>query len=51
MEGRGPTQIGSLLEQEHIPNPTVHQGKETAYPYKWDTSTVVHILERREYTG
>ena len=51
MEGRGPTQIGSLLEKERVPNPTAHQGKETAYPYKWDTSTVVHILERREYTG
>ena len=51
MEGRGPTQIGNLLEQEHIPNPTTYQGKESDYPYRWDTTTVVHILERREYTG
>ena len=24
---------------------------ETADPYHWNTNTVVHILERREYTG
>ena len=51
MEGRGPTQIGSLLEKERVPTPTMHQGKPSDYPCKWDTSTVVHILERREYTG
>ena len=34
-----------------MPNPTTHQGKPSDYPYKWDISTVVHILERREYTG
>ncbi len=51
MEGRGPTQIGSLLEKECVPNPTVHQRKTSDYPCKWETSTVVHILERKEYTG
>ena len=59
MEGRGPTQIARILEAEHILNPTAYQRKqglntpnsETDYPYSWYNATVVHILERREYTG
>ena len=59
MEGRGPMQIAKLLQEEKVLNPTAykkHEGiktpsPETADPYHWNTNTVVHILERREYTG
>lgn len=59
MEGRGPMQIAKALREEQVLNPTaykIRQGrrtpnKETADPYYWNTNTVVHILERREYTG
>ena len=40
-------------------NPTAYKRRagiktpspETSNPYHWNTNTVVHILERREYTG
>ena len=59
MEGRGPMQIAKLLQEEKVLNPTSYKKREgiktpspeTADPYHWNTNTVVHILERREYTG
>ena len=59
MEGRGQMQIAKLLQEEKVLNPTAYKKREgiktpspkTADPYHWNTNTVVHILERREYTG
>ena len=59
MEGRGPMQIAKQLKEEQILNPTAYKCKEgiktpnpeSADPYHWNTNTVVHILERQEYTG
>ena len=59
MEGRGPMQIAKFLQEEKVLNPTAYKKREgiktpspeTADPYHWNTNTVVHILERREYTG
>ena len=59
MEGRGPMQIAKQLKEEMILNPTAYKRKngikspspEPADPYNWNNSTVVHILERQEYTG
>ena len=59
MEDRGPMQIAKLLQEEKLLNPTAYKRQigiktpspETADPYHWNTNTVVHILERREYTG
>lgn len=59
MEGRGPMQIAKLLQEEKVLNPTAYKRRlgiktpspETTDPYHWNTNTVVHILERREYTG
>ena len=59
MEGRGPMQIAKLLQAERVLNPTAYKRRdgiktpspETADPYHWNPNTVVHILERREYTG
>ena len=59
MEGRGPMQIAKQLKEEQILNPTAYKRKEgiktpnpeSADPYHWNTNTVVHILERQEYTG
>ena len=59
MEGRGPMQIAKLLRDEQILNPTAYKRREgiktpspeTDDPYYWNPNTVVHILERQEYTG
>jgi len=59
MEGRGPSQIATQLEKDEVPVPTAYNLKHgyrtthpmPAHPYRWDPSTVVGILERREYTG
>ena len=59
MEGRGPMQIAKLLQGERVLNPTAYKRRagiktpspESSDPYHWNTNTVVHILERREYTG
>ena len=58
MEGRGPTQIAKVLMDEKVPNPTTYKYREgqstrtvEGDPFHWNTGTVVHILERREYTG
>jgi hypothetical protein len=52
-------QIAKHLKEEQILNPTAYKHKEgintpnheTTDPYHWNTNTVVHILERQEYTG
>ncbi len=59
MEGRGPTQIANQLWKEKVLTPAAYKRAEgintptpaNADPYRWDTKTVVDILERREYTG
>ena len=59
MEGRGPMQIAKVLQEEKVLNPTTYKRRagiktpspETSDPYHWNTNTIVHILERREYTG
>ena len=59
MEGCGPMQIAKVLQEEKVLNPTAYKRRagiktpspETSDPYHWNTNTVVHILERREYTG
>ena len=59
MEGRGPMQIAKQLKEEMILTPTAYKHREgiktpnpeTSDPYHWNTNTVVHILERQEYTG
>ena len=59
MEGRGPTQIANQLKADKVLTPTVYKkrnGRKTPHaepenPYDWQDSTVVNILERREYTG
>lgn len=59
MEGRGPMQIAKVLQEEKVLNPTAYKRRagiktpspETSDPYHWNTNTIVHILERREYTG
>ena len=59
MEGRGPSQIASQLEADKVLNPTAYklrEGRDTPHtepenPYRWHESTIVNILERREYTG
>ena len=59
MEGRGPMQIAKQLKEEKVLNPTAYKrangikspSPEPADPYNWSTNTVVHILERQEYTG
>ena len=60
LEGLGPYQVTRILKQEEIPIPAVHmnklgvgnhRGREIKDPYNWSSSTIVGILERREYLG
>ena len=59
MEGRGPQQIANQLRADKVLTPTAYkkqQGRSTTNPvpenpYGWQDSSVVKILERREYTG
>ncbi len=59
MEGRGPSQIANQLKADKVLTPTAYkelQGinsphKKPENPYGWGDSSVVNILERREYTG
>ena len=59
MEGCGPMQIAKVLQEEKVLNPTAYKRRagiktpspETSDPYHWNTNTIVHILECREYTG
>lgn len=59
MEGRGPSQIAKQLTQDQVLTSAAYrysQGRKSPhkppeFPYKWQASGVVKILERREYTG
>ena len=59
MEGRGPSQIANQLAANKVLNPTAYKQKQgistpaaaPENPCFWNGSTVVNILERREYTG
>lgn len=59
MEGRGPSQIAKVLTEEKVLTPTAYhlsQGRKCAHkmpevPYKWQSSSIVKMLECREYTG
>lgn len=59
MEGRGPKQIANQLKADKVLTPAAYQrscGRTTPAavsenPYEWHSSSVVGILERREYTG
>ena len=59
IEGRGPLQIAKALRENHVLTPTAYKNRkgikspstENADPYRWNANTVVHILERKEYTG
>ena len=59
MEGRGPQQIANQLKADKVLTPTAYRAlqgiktpnKKPEDPCDWHSSTVVAILERREYTG
>ena len=59
MEGRGPMQIADQLKADKVLTPSSYRAlqgiktpnKKPEDPYDWHSSTVVAILERREYTG
>ena len=59
MEGRGPKQIANQLKTDKVLTPTAYKAlqgikcpnKKPENPYGWKDSSVVNILERREYTG
>ena len=59
MEGRGPMQIANQLKADKVLTPSAYRAlqgiktpnKKPKDPYGWHSSTVVAILERREYTG
>ena len=59
LEGFGPSQIARKLKDEQILSPTAYwasQGRKVSHtipanPCKWQTSTVVEILEKKEYLG
>lgn len=59
MDGRGPSQIADQLEKDKILTPTAYKNKqgvktphtEPENPYRWHESTIVNILERKEYIG
>jgi len=60
IQGYGPTQIGRILENEKIKNPTAHalslgqqkpNNTDVMGDYHWHPSTVSQILARPEYLG
>ena len=59
MNGRGPSQNADQLEKDKILTPTAYKNKqgvktphtEPENPYRWHESTIVNILERKEYIG
>ena len=59
MNGRGPSQIADQLEKDKVLTPTAYKNRqgvktpntEPENPYRWSESTVVNILERKEYIG
>lgn len=60
MEGFGPYQISKILTQQKVEIPAVHlarhgegvnKSKTFKNPCGWGSSTIVHILKKREYLG
>ena len=60
LAGYGPYQIATQLTQNKIEIPSVHlarfnegvnRTKQVKDPYGWGSSTIVHILKKREYLG
>ena len=60
IEGYGPYQIARILEEDQVEIPSVHMGrynqgvnrnKQVKNPYCWSSSTIVQILQKREYLG
>lgn len=59
MEGRGPSQIAAQLEKDKVLSPTAYRVKngidtphaESDNLYRWHSSTIVNMLELKEYTG
>ena len=59
LAGRGPLQIAGQLEEEKVLIPTAYylslgrkiRTRIPSDPCKWDSTTVVNILENRQYTG
>ena len=60
IEGYGPYQIASKLEQDKVEIPGVHMAKfgqglhqtsKIKDPYHWSSSTIVSILRKQEYLG
>ena len=59
MEGRGPMQIANQLKADKVLTPSAYRAlqgiktpnKKPEDPCDWHSSTVVALLERREYTG
>ena len=59
LSGLGPMKIANQLEQEQILTPTEYlfrngghpSNKRPADPYRWQQTTVRHILENLQYTG
>ena len=59
LAGNGPTKIARMLTEQQIPTPGTLEYRRTGstrryhpgYECKWETNTVVHLLENREYTG
>lgn len=60
MEGYGPYQIAQKLTEQKTPIPAVHlarhdegvnKNKTVKNIYGWGSSTIVHILKKREYLG
>ena len=59
MDGRGPKQIANQLKADKVLTPSAYRAlqgiktpnKKPEDPCDWHSSTVVAILERREYTG
>lgn len=60
IEGYGPYQIAKKLSEEKIPIPGyyqaqrglgLHQNRKFKDPYHWGSSTICHILSKREYLG
>lgn len=60
MESKGPYQIANILSNEHIEIPAYYHQKlgiglwktrEIKSPYRWGSSTIVHILTNPSYLG
>ncbi len=58
IQGYGPTQIASMLEEDKVLTPTAYYKEQGLYestvidnPYGWSHKTVSGILERYEYAG